>query len=62
MKCIVIGSGFGGLAAAVWLQTRGHEVTLVEERDKPGDRAYVDEQNGCDAFYVLSPVPTSRLR
>ena len=46
MRIIVIGSGFGGLAAAVRLQRRGHAVLLLEKRDKPGGRAYVYEQNG----------------
>jgi phytoene desaturase len=46
MKIIVIGSGFGGLSAAIRLQARGHEVTIVEKRDKLGGRAYVYEQDG----------------
>ena len=46
MKIVVIGSGFGGLAAAIRLQAGGHEVTIVEQRDKPGGRAYVYEQDG----------------
>ncbi len=46
MDSIVIGSGFGGLAAAIRLQAQGHSVTLIEKRDKPGGRAYVYEQDG----------------
>ncbi len=46
MRIIVNGSGFGGLAAATRLQRRGHEVLLLEKRDKPGGRAYVYEQDG----------------
>lgn len=46
MKIIVIGSGFGGLAAAIRLQANGHRVTIVEKRDKPGGRAFVYEQDG----------------
>ena len=46
MKIIVIGSGFGGLAAAIRLQAQGHMVTIIEKRDKPGGRAYVYEQDG----------------
>ncbi len=46
MRIIVIGSGFGGLGAAVRLQTRGHEVIVLDKRDKPGGRAYVYEQDG----------------
>lgn len=43
---IVIGSGFGGLAAAIRLAARGHAVTILEKRDKLGGRAYVYELNG----------------
>lgn len=46
MRIVVIGSGFGGLAAAIRLQAQGHAVTLLEKRDKPGGRAYVYEQDG----------------
>lgn len=46
MKIVVIGSGFGGLTAAIRLQAQGHEVTILEKRDKPGGRAYVYEQDG----------------
>lgn len=45
-RVCVIGAGFGGLALAIHLQSAGHEVTLVEARDKPGGRAYVYEQDG----------------
>ena len=46
MRIVVIGSGFGGLSAAIRLQAAGHDVTVVEQRDKPGGRAYVYEQDG----------------
>jgi phytoene desaturase len=45
-KVIVIGSGLGGLAAAVRLANRGLEVELFEKRDKLGGRAYVYDING----------------
>ena len=45
-RACVIGSGFGGLAAAVRLQALGFEVTVFEARDKPGGRAYVYEEGG----------------
>jgi len=45
-RSIVIGSGFGGLAAAVRLAARGHDVTLLEKRDRPGGRAYVYRRQG----------------
>ncbi len=43
---VVIGSGFGGLAAAIRLQARGYRVRLLEARDQPGGRAYVYHQDG----------------
>ncbi|MCU0624687.1 MAG: FAD-dependent oxidoreductase [Gemmatimonadaceae bacterium] len=46
MKLIVIGSGFGGLSAAIRLRAQGHDVTIVEKRDQPGGRAYVFRQDG----------------
>lgn len=46
MRILVIGSGFGGLSAAIRLQAQGHDVTIVEKLDKPGGRAYVFEQDG----------------
>ena len=42
----VIGSGFGGLAAAVRLSCRGYAVTVLEKLDAPGGRAYVYRQDG----------------
>jgi phytoene desaturase len=43
---VVIGSGFGGLAAAVRLGARGYRVTVLEGLDAPGGRAYVHRQDG----------------
>jgi phytoene desaturase len=43
---IVIGSGFGGLAAAVRLGARGYQVTVLERLDQPGGRARVHRQDG----------------
>jgi len=45
-KAVVIGSGFGGLSAAIRMQAAGFQVTLVEKRDKPGGRAYVYVDKG----------------
>lgn len=53
-KILVIGSGFGGLAAAIRLAARGHDVTVLEKRDKPGGRAYVYELDG----YTFDGGPT----
>ena len=43
---VVIGSGFGGLALAIRLQSAGVATTLLEKRDKPGGRAYVYNDDG----------------
>jgi phytoene desaturase len=51
---IVIGSGFGGLAAAIRLQARGFATTILEMRDKPGGRAYVFEDKG----FIYDAGPT----
>ncbi|MBM4159752.1 MAG: phytoene desaturase [Ignavibacteria bacterium] len=45
-RITIIGSGFGGLAAAARLAAKGHSVELFEKRDKLGGRAYVYEING----------------
>ncbi|TAK21115.1 MAG: phytoene desaturase [Myxococcaceae bacterium] len=51
---VVIGSGFGGLAAAVRLGARGYRVTVLEKADAPGGRAYVHRQDG----FVFDAGPT----
>jgi phytoene desaturase len=43
---VVIGSGFGGLAAAIRLGARGYRVTVLEKLDAAGGRAYVFHQDG----------------
>ena len=58
-RAIVIGSGFGGLAAAIRLRAKGYETTILEMRDKPGGRAYVYEDEGFtfDAGPTIITVP-----
>ncbi len=51
---VVIGSGFGGLAAAVRLGARGWRVTVLEKLDAPGGRAYVYRDQG----FVFDAGPT----
>lgn len=53
-RVIIIGSGFGGLAAAIRLAIKGYEVTVLEKLDAPGGRAYVYRKNG----YVFDAGPT----
>ena len=43
---VVIGAGFGGLAAAIRLGARGYRVTVLERLDAPGGRAAVFRQDG----------------
>jgi phytoene desaturase len=50
----VIGSGFGGLALAIRLQSAGIATTVIEARDKPGGRAYFWEKDG----HVFDAGPT----
>ena len=46
MKSIVIGSGFGGIAAALRLKAKNHNVTLIEKHPDLGGRARVFRKNG----------------
>ena len=46
MNTVVIGSGFGGIAAALRLKAKGHNVTLVEKHKDLGGRARVFKRNG----------------
>ena len=46
MNSIVIGSGFGGIAAALRLKAKGHQVTLIEKHQDLGGRARVFKKNG----------------
>ncbi len=45
-RAVVIGSGFGGLAAAIRLGARGYRVSVIEKLDAPGGRARVLRQDG----------------
>ena len=53
-RAAVIGSGFGGLAAAIRLQSMGFETVCYEAHDQPGGRAAVYEDRG----YVFDAGPT----
>ena len=53
-KAAVIGSGFGGLGAAIRLQSAGIQTVLYEARDLPGGRAYVYHDDG----YTFDAGPT----
>lgn len=51
---LVIGSGFGGLAAAVRLLAKGYRVSIIERLDQAGGRAYVYKDQG----YTFDAGPT----
>lgn len=51
---VIVGAGFGGLAAAVRLAARGYRVTVVDKLDVPGGRARVFRENG----FVFDAGPT----
>ena len=46
MKSIVIGAGFGGIAAALRLRAKKHDDTIIEKHDDLGGRARVFKKNG----------------
>ena len=50
----VIGSGFGGLALAIRLQSAGIATTIFEARERAGGRAYVWEDEG----FIFDAGPT----
>lgn len=54
MKVVVIGSGFGGLAAAIRLRAQGHSVVILEKLSDPGGRGRVFAQDG----FVFDAGPT----
>ncbi len=45
-KVIIIGSGFGGLAAAALLAHDNYNVTVIEKNEQPGGRASVWKKDG----------------
>ncbi|MCS7220040.1 MAG: phytoene desaturase family protein [Anaerolineae bacterium] len=53
-RVIIIGSGFGGLAAGARLAARGYQVDIFEKLDKPGGRAYTFERDG----FIFDGGPT----
>ncbi len=53
-RAIVIGAGFGGIAAALRLRARGYDVTLLDRLEQLGGRAQVYRRNG----FVFDAGPT----
>ena len=46
IKTLVVGGGFGGMAAALRCRAMGHKVTIIDKLSKLGGRAQVIERNG----------------
>ena len=53
-KVLVIGSGFGGIAAALRMRAKGHDVTLLEKHKDLGGRARVFKKNN----FIFDGGPT----
>ena len=53
-KIIVIGAGFGGIAAALRLKAKKYDVTLIEKHNDLGGRARVFKKNG----FIFDAGPT----
>lgn len=55
---VVVGAGFGGLAAAIRLVARGVNTTVVDRLDKPGGRAaeFVRHADGLTFRYDAGPT------
>ena len=54
MNSIVIGAGFGGIATALRLKAKGHQVTIIEKHPDLGGRARVFRKDG----FVFDGGPT----
>lgn len=54
MNIIVIGSGLGGICAAIRCLYNGHKVTIFEKLKKPGGRAFWFEKDG----FIFDAGPT----
>lgn len=63
MKVVVVGAGFGGLAAAALLARKGYSVTLLEKNREPGGRARQFSEGGYTfdmgpSWYLMPEVFT----
>jgi monoamine oxidase len=51
-KIVVIGAGMAGLTAALELIARGHDVTVLEARTRPGGRVFTIREPFADGLYA----------
>jgi phytoene desaturase len=57
-KAIVIGAGFGGIAAALRLRHKGYAVTIIDKQDKLGGRAYQYRRETPLGTFIHDAGPT----
>jgi phytoene desaturase len=57
-KAVVIGAGFGGIAAALRLRAKGYDVTLIDKQDKLGGRGYQYHRQTELGTFVHDAGPT----
>ena len=57
-KCIVIGGGFGGIAAALRMRAKGYDVTLIDKQDQLGGRGYQYRKKTDHGTFVHDAGPT----
>ena len=56
-KIIVIGAGLAGLYSAYLLQNLGHDVTILEARDRVGGRVYTEDDVDLGGQWISSLQP-----
>ena len=57
-KAIIIGGGFGGIAAALRMRKKGYDVTLIDKQDKLGGRGYQYRKETDHGTFVHDAGPT----
>ena len=58
MNIIVVGSGLSGLVASMRLQSAGHEVSLLEKKDRVGGQLVSDREEGFCFSHSLQTLHT----
>ena len=52
MKVLVVGAGLSGLVAATEIQAAGHEVIVLEARDRVGGRVFTIREGFADGQFA----------